>query len=313
MQHVLPAWPRRRALNIAHRGARAFAPENTLEAIAKARRAGADMVELDVQLSSDGVPVVFHDAALTCRTDARVRFPERSPWRVSQFTAAEIGSLNAGSSFVDELRGSAGERSPHLREMTPEERQEFVQESDFVRYQAGDLRVPLLREALEYARTVGVFVNIEIKNLPWRYPNIARATVRVIREAGMAADVLVSSFDHAELREVRACDRDIATAVLTRDRLANPASYVRDFCGADALHPGCTSDSDSIGLDSLSGAIDIGMIRRLRDEGLLVNVWTENNAARMLALLDAGVTGIVTDYPNRLARVLEISGEHSDF
>jgi len=53
-----------RPLIIAHRGASAEAPENTLAAFARALAAGADGVELDVQVTADGVPVVSHDASL---------------------------------------------------------------------------------------------------------------------------------------------------------------------------------------------------------------------------------------------------------
>lgn len=59
----------RRLLRIAHRGASAYAPENTLAAIAKAAELGADMVELDVLVSADGVPVIVHDADLARTTN----------------------------------------------------------------------------------------------------------------------------------------------------------------------------------------------------------------------------------------------------
>jgi len=55
----------RRFLRIAHRGASAYAPENTLAAIHKAAELGADMVELDVQVSADGVPIIIHDLDLS--------------------------------------------------------------------------------------------------------------------------------------------------------------------------------------------------------------------------------------------------------
>ena len=60
---------KRRFLRIAHRGASAYAPENTLVAIAKAAEMGADMVELDVHSSADGVPVIIHDANLSRTTN----------------------------------------------------------------------------------------------------------------------------------------------------------------------------------------------------------------------------------------------------
>jgi glycerophosphoryl diester phosphodiesterase len=68
-----------------------------------------------------------------------------------------------------------------------------------------------------------------------------------------------------------------------------------------------SGDSDSLGLHSLSGSVDTPMIRELRDAGLLVHAWTENDPERVRALIEPGVTGIVTDYPNRLSRVLDPS------
>ena len=64
-------------LVIAHRGASAYAPENTLPAFELAVRQGADMLELDVQRSADGVLVVFHDDT-TERWDGRKRMAERN-------------------------------------------------------------------------------------------------------------------------------------------------------------------------------------------------------------------------------------------
>jgi len=305
VRRILPAWSRQRVLNIGHRGARAFAPENTLEAIAKARTAGADMVELDVHLSRDRVPIVFHDDQLTHHTNVKVRFPDRAPWFVSQFTAAEITSLDAGSWYAMQLEQPADRREAYLRNLMADEIGELVTDADLTRYRAGSVHPAKLRDALAHAKALQLLVNIELKALPRRYAGLGGTVVDVVQELEMVSHVLVSSFDHQELLEVRASNDRIATAVLTRDRLAQPVAYVRDLCGADALHPACSGDSDSLGLDSLSGSIDRVTIDALRDAGLLVNVWTENDPVRMKALIDAGVTGIVTDYPNRLSRVLQ--------
>jgi glycerophosphoryl diester phosphodiesterase len=78
-------------LIIAHRGASALAPENTFAAFQKAIDAGADGIELDVRLSKDGVPVVFHDSTLK-----RLAKIERS---VAEFTAAELNKIDVGSWF----------------------------------------------------------------------------------------------------------------------------------------------------------------------------------------------------------------------
>jgi glycerophosphoryl diester phosphodiesterase len=78
----------RRFLRIAHRGASDYAPENTLAAIVKAAELGADMVELDVHSSADGVPVIIHDANLSRTTNGR--------GEVSQYPLSELKKLDAG-------------------------------------------------------------------------------------------------------------------------------------------------------------------------------------------------------------------------
>ncbi|GAA0911722.1 glycerophosphodiester phosphodiesterase [Nonomuraea longicatena] len=96
---------------IAHRGAPQLAPENTLAAVHAAYAAGADMYELDVHQTKDGHLVVLHDSSLARTTDAEDVYPGRAPWRVRDFTLAEIDRLDAGSWFGAEY---AGERIPTL-------------------------------------------------------------------------------------------------------------------------------------------------------------------------------------------------------
>src|SRR5207253_10196487 len=107
---------------IAHRGARAFAPENTLEAVAAAARFACHMVELDVHLSRDGELIVVHDDDLVRCSNVREVFPERAPWFVSDFTAKEIAKLDAGRWYVAELNKPPTERASYLRDITEEER-----------------------------------------------------------------------------------------------------------------------------------------------------------------------------------------------
>jgi glycerophosphoryl diester phosphodiesterase len=77
---------------IAHRGASAVRPENTLAAFELAAQLGADAIELDVHLSADGIPVVIHDPTLDRTTDSR------GP--VSRYTVAEIRKIDAGARFT---------------------------------------------------------------------------------------------------------------------------------------------------------------------------------------------------------------------
>lgn len=95
----------RRTLNIAHRGASAVAPENTLAAFEKAAEVGADGIELDVRLCADGVPVVIHDATVDGTTDGS--------GRVAKMTLTQLKQLDAGGWFDPAF---AGETIPTLAE-----------------------------------------------------------------------------------------------------------------------------------------------------------------------------------------------------
>ncbi|QZA33482.1 glycerophosphodiester phosphodiesterase family protein [Hydrogenibacillus sp. N12] len=90
----------------AHRGASAVAPENTLAAFQAALLAGADGIELDVQLTRDGVVVVIHDETLERTTDGS-GFVHEKTW-------AELARLDAGRWFHPDFRG---ERVPRLEDV----------------------------------------------------------------------------------------------------------------------------------------------------------------------------------------------------
>lgn len=91
---------------IAHRGASAYAPENTMAAFEEALRMKADMVELDLQTTRDGRWVVMHDFDLK-RTCGR-------KLRIAEMTGEEIGTLEAGSWFSKRF---FGEKIPRLEEV----------------------------------------------------------------------------------------------------------------------------------------------------------------------------------------------------
>jgi len=98
--------PRTRPLNLAHRGASTYAPENTLAAFRRAAEMGADGIELDAKLSRDGAVMIMHDATVDRTTDGS--------GRVSDLTLVELKRLDAGSKFDPQF---AGERIPTLEEV----------------------------------------------------------------------------------------------------------------------------------------------------------------------------------------------------
>ncbi len=106
-----------RKLNVAHRGASAYAPEHTLEAYDLAITQGADFVEQDLAVTKDGVLICLHDPSLERTTDVEERFPDRSStvtvegrprrvWLANDFTLAEIKTLDAGSWFAAKYAGA---------------------------------------------------------------------------------------------------------------------------------------------------------------------------------------------------------------
>ena len=96
----------KKTLIIAHRGASAYAPENTIAAFQKAVELKADAIELDAKLSKDGEIVVIHDQTLERTTNGK--------GLVKDSTIEELTKLEAGSFFAEEFRG---EKIPTLREV----------------------------------------------------------------------------------------------------------------------------------------------------------------------------------------------------
>lgn len=94
---------------VAHRGAAAIAPENTLSALRVSLQRGIDFVEVDLRLTADGVPVLMHDATVDRTTDGT--------GEVSGYTLAELKTLDAGGWFGPRF---AGERVPTLEEFLAE-------------------------------------------------------------------------------------------------------------------------------------------------------------------------------------------------
>ncbi len=90
---------------IGHRGAAAYAPENTLESIHTAADVGAEWVELDVKLTKDNVPIIFHDDTLDRTTNGS--------GKIADMDYEDIKQLEAGSWFAD---GFTGIKIPTLEE-----------------------------------------------------------------------------------------------------------------------------------------------------------------------------------------------------
>lgn len=137
--------------NVAHRGASAYAPENTLVAVTDGVTRGADLIEVDVQRTKDGELILMHDTDLARTTDAEEVFPDHGSYAIADFTMDEVSQLDAGSWFDPSF---AGEKVPTLAEALAELRK---------------LETGLLLEVKEPSRYPGIEQEIvdELSRDPW--------------------------------------------------------------------------------------------------------------------------------------------------
>jgi glycerophosphoryl diester phosphodiesterase len=264
-------------LNIAHRGARSLAPENTLAAAQAALDVGADMWELDVGVTADGELILIHDDSLARTTNVQARFSDRSPWHFFTFSLAEIKSLDAGSFFLETDpfgQIAAGAVSPAARAA--------------IRGQA----IPTLHEALLFTRDHNWRVNVEIKALPPAQASfpVVEKVLDLVNRLDMLDSVLLSSFYHPYLRQAKKRHPALATAALLSTPYPDPLKLLAEL-ECSAYHP-------------YNKIITPEQITRLRQAGFEVNVWTVNDEAEMQALIQAGVTGLITDFPQLLKTLL---------
>jgi glycerophosphoryl diester phosphodiesterase len=167
-------------LIIAHRGAAADAPENTLPAFELALGQGADGIEFDVHFSSDGVPVVIHDPHLERTTSGS--------GRVRDYSIDKLRYLDAGSWFNRRFPAKATDGN------------------------AG-LKIPLLAEVLAWVRKRNCQAFVEIKEGGDTYPGIERTVVEEIHRSGARPLVTVISFDLPSLRRCRELDCQLKIGV----------------------------------------------------------------------------------------------------
>jgi len=238
-------------LIIAHRGASGYAPENTLTAFHKAIELGCQMIELDVRLSADEVPVVIHDGTL-----ARTAGDSR---RVSQLTIKQLRQLDAGSWFAPECAAE---------------------------------RIPTLAEALA-AIPETVTVNIELKpNGPGQIHRLAEQVSAVIAEQRVERRVLCSSFAHKVLWALRRRFFALPLGYLIEGRVVQEQFTEAKGLQASAL--------------ILQGQWTTpAVIRQAHANRLKVFCYTINRPLQMKQLIRRGVDGLMTNYPDRLARVID--------
>ena len=247
-------------LIIGHRGASAAAPENTLVAFETAMAVGADGIEFDVQLASDGVPVVIHDASLK-RTGLRAG-------RVMDLTSHELEKIDVGTWF--NLRYPARATQAFR-----------------------DAKLPTLASVLEYFKYREGLLYIEMKCSSLDSRALAGEVVRLIHENQLVQRAVVESFALDAIVEIKRIDPGIRTAALFEPKLSR---HVRSKHAM--IEAALSYQADEIAFHRTLAsprAVEAAMHR-----GLEVVVWTVDHPSWIRRAIRDGIRAVITNEPDRM-------------
>lgn len=200
---MLTLWPQQAGcLIIGHRGACGYAPENTLVSFEEGIRRGADLLEMDVQLSKDNEVVVMHDTSVERTTNGEGHLRDLS-WR-------KIKTLDAGGWYNPEF---SDERVPHLSDVISRFRNRKT------------------------ARRHPVNLVVELKTVRGSGGSLADAVVALLHQDHFLERVIVISFDAVALQEVRAAHKSLPIGLLYSDGADEARIEQALAMGAHALFP----------------------------------------------------------------------------
>lgn len=295
-----------------HRGARGLAPENTLAGFRSAINLGVTTIELDIGVTKDGIPIIFHDTAinpqLCLQLDGQPIFLDslgHGPF-IKDLTLAEIKSFDCGTLNPDLSRfpepprvNIPGEKIPTLQELF-------------------DLLI-------EYPEK-DIWCNIELKTNPnnlstHSITEFADAILKVIDINNRSSHVNIQSFQWDILDYVRKQNPSILLAGLmglSSYKSVNESTPSPWLNGIHFEHVGGTSLAV---LEEAKQYIDIfspswrlimpsdsrflgSTVYEIQSAGFKVIPWTINKTQTMKKLINEGVDGIITDYPDSLIFIL---------
>jgi glycerophosphoryl diester phosphodiesterase len=231
-------------LNIAHRGASGSFPENTVSAFRAAIDAGADMCELDVQLSRDGAVVVIHDDTVERTTDGK--------GEVAELTLAELKRLDAGAKFKGgPFKGA---------------------------------QIPTLDEV--FAVISGKCgLNIELKA-----GGLEHQVAQIMQARNALGDSIVSSFNWEYLKKIQQLHFNIRVGLLAEEK---PVDLMMNAVAMRAYS-----------INPRWDMVTADLCKAAHERGLKLYTWTVDADSRMRSLIESGVDGIMTNYPERLRTVV---------
>jgi glycerophosphoryl diester phosphodiesterase len=301
----------------AHRGGLGLTTESTLEGFAKALELGVTTLEVDIQITEDQRAVVTHDrrvSAVKCNDTAPAfpgdpEFPYVDKF-IKNLTLAQVSTLDCGQPLADFPT------------------QEVVDGA----------RIPLLSQVFALVNCYQanqVWINLETKveaGAPEQtapreqFVQIAAAEIRA---AGLLNRVTIQSFDWGALMRMREVEPRLPIVALTNGdflQVGQPGASpwlggidVDDFggslvaaaasFGADAISPvHGNPQNGKVGDANYVPYTTPALVAEAHEAGLAVVPWTIDDPATMASLIDAGVDGLITNYPDRLRTLLAERG-----
>lgn len=253
-------------LNFGHRGFAGQYPENTILSYQKAIDAGADILEMDIQLTSDNKLLVFHDDTLDRMTNGTGNVQEKS--------LVEIKKLNVGCNTPFQGNGK-----------------------DIFPFKNSELKVPLLSEVFNAFPKYRF--NIDIKQ---HEKKVSEALLGTIKEFKFEDKVLAASDDYQTIKYFRS---------LSKGTIATGASYREVghfvFLKSIKMLKRFPYEADAFQIPETYCGIRIiteSLINEAHKKNIAVHPWTINETDDMKRLLNWGVDGIMTDFPDRLNAIL---------
>ncbi|WP_447529404.1 glycerophosphodiester phosphodiesterase [Vreelandella sp. TE19] len=269
---------------IAHRGASGHAPESSMAALELAHEWGADYLELDIQMTSDGELVAFHDDTLERTSNGE--------GHINDHTLTELKDLDTGAWFNEE--------NPERAEHAFEGAHILTLEEVFNRFS---------EDARFYLETKSPELN----------PGVEEGLVRRLEAYDMinTGRVLIQSFDQESLLKIHELNADIPLIQLVWYSPEEDDSERLTEWTDVTPGPGEITDEDfqavaeyavGLGTNYLHEGVEVideGFVRQAQDNDLAVHVYTVNDVEEMQRLLDWGVDGLFTDYADRLIELTE--------
>lgn len=266
-----------------HRGARGLVPENTIPSFIKALEYPVSTLELDVVVSKDGQLILSHEPWMShhicSHPDGRpVTEEEDRSLNIYQMTYNEIKSYDCGSRGNERFpeQGAMKVHKPSLKDMVQAVEAHCKKEG---------LSLPSY--------------NIEMKSYPpgdsiyHPIPEVfAQIMVKELKDLGIEKRANVQSFDIRCLEAVRAIDKSVVLAYLVEGE-----GSFEERLKMLSFQPEIYSPEHIL--------VNPEMIKKAGELNMKVIPWTINDKERMEELIELGVDGIITDYPNLIEKVSE--------